>query len=470
MKKKNVVCFGSCDMYPTYGFVGGMREYGSKVISFGESNNDIFSQLYHLIRKENQQVINKADLIVVGIGGVFKENVDFYISLYKLFYEKLWNLQKKILVVIMPHAETIDGAYGWFHHHQCEYYGFNVIDIKSFLKQRKLDEFYMNYYDWQHPFYSFMSGISKRVLKNYDKLCVPKKNINSLYENIELEILSIKEMVQGDFDFKKVRTFTQYEDVCKFKVGEKIKIPVKYCGFSMIGIHSFNGVFSKGYQGLSLLCNNKGNFAIVQLPNNYVTPILYDFVIDNESYLLNSDNKKFQLLPSEHQYNGVCELGLVAFVFAKNIDVIIKNNDFYNKEVNISSQYNFSYLLEFLEEGKKFIEDYNKKQNQEDYKYYELGRALMVNSHSFFEYIKLPLVMLSVNIMRKQSIKIKNTIFKDMFLVYKFKEKELKYNIRYIIELGRAYTKYKKFYYFGWRWVKLYFKSKKLRKKYDKQN
>ncbi|EAJ2729127.1 hypothetical protein CXE46_08520, partial [Campylobacter coli] len=73
-------------MYPTYGFVGGIKDIGSKVISFGESFNGVHSVLYHLLRKENKNIVNNADLFVVGITETTKETACSDMEMYKIFY------------------------------------------------------------------------------------------------------------------------------------------------------------------------------------------------------------------------------------------------------------------------------------------------------------------------------------------------------------------------------------------------
>lgn len=362
MRKINVVCFGSCDMYPTYGFVGGIKDIGSKVISFGESFNGIHSVLYHLLRKENQNIINNADLFVVGIAETTKETAYNDMKMYEIFYKKLSDIGKKVVIIIMPHATTDSDFYGNFHQSRCEIFGFNLIDIKHFCIENKIYEFYTKYYDSRHPFYSFMSGISKRIVRNYEKLQYPKQN--NYISNFDLEIYSAKEFITDDmFQYKKVRTFTAYEDIVEIPLGNKIQFPSSCIGKKLVGIHMFNG--SIGVKCISkFLVGNKNIKICLQTPwYNRVVQVNEDFIVDNQSYIYGYIEDDIKTAHPTYSYTHVKEtnLGLIAFFLSKNKNMFF---DFKNDQnFKLAQEYDFTYLLDFLIEGKNFIEDYNKRQD-----------------------------------------------------------------------------------------------------------
>ncbi|MBX1934027.1 hypothetical protein I9Q28_00815, partial [Campylobacter lari] len=362
MRKINVVCFGSCDMYPTYGFVGGIKDIGSKVISFGESFNGVYSILYHLLRKENQNIINNADLFVVGITETTKETAYNDMKMYEIFYKKLSNIKKKVAVIIMPHATTENGFYGNFHQNRCEIFGFNLIDIKRFCIENKIYEFYTKYYDSRHPFYSFMSGVSKRVVINYEKLQYPKQNNH--IDDFDFEIHPIKEFISENiFQYKRARTFTTYEDVIEMPLGSKIKFPSSCIGKKLIGIHMFNGSIGVKYISKFLIENKNIKICLQTPPYNRVVQINEYFIIDNQSYICTYADDNAIIAYPTYSYTQVKEtnLGIVAFLFAENKRIVF---DFKNDQnFKLTQEYDFTYLLDFLIEGKNFIEDYNKKQD-----------------------------------------------------------------------------------------------------------
>lgn len=50
--RKNIVCFGTCDMLWNGGFIAGMKEFGVNVTTFGFSNISSGSHIYNLKRKK----------------------------------------------------------------------------------------------------------------------------------------------------------------------------------------------------------------------------------------------------------------------------------------------------------------------------------------------------------------------------------------------------------------------------------
>lgn len=282
----NIVCLGSCDMYPTYGFVGGFREAGAKVISYGESANNAYSVLYHLERKENQKSFQNADLITLGFidNHLLEEHL---VPIYQIIYKKLWKLNKKILICIWSNA-ALNNKILKFYLMQFEYYGFNVVDMRNYCKEKEILEFYTSYQDWGHPFYSFMSGISKRIIKEFDKLQYPKK-IDNVVDEVEFKIVPFAEFMD-EKSIQKTRTFTQYENICKLENNQEIKIPSDCKGYTLIGIHMMNRVANKfiapKYHTTFTLRNTTKEVLIYTYSYNYVTPIrTNDFIVDNETYL-----------------------------------------------------------------------------------------------------------------------------------------------------------------------------------------
>ncbi|EPH6130746.1 hypothetical protein ACS0H5_000711 [Campylobacter lari] len=526
MRKINVVCFGSCDMYPTYGFVGGIKDVGSKVVSFGESFNGVHSVLYHLLRKENQNIINNADLFVVGITETTKETAYSDMEMYEIFYKKLSNIGKKVVVIIMPHATTDNDFYGNFHQNRCEIFGFNLIDIKCFCIENKIYEFYTKYYDSRHPFYSFMSGISKRIITNYEKLQYPKKN--NQIDNYIFEIYPVKDFISEDiFQLKKARTFTTYENIIEIPLGKKIKFPLCCIGKKLIGIHMFNGFIGVKDVSKFSIANKNQKFLLQTPPYNRVVQINEHFIVDDESYICAYVNDDAKITYPSYRYTQLKEtnLGIVAFFLSENNKISF---DFQNsQDFKLSQEYNFAYLLNFLIEGKKFIEDYNKKQdivrikplqdqiailinekqnlqNQimqfqkitnslpmekqqfeisntdqnstktriQNQLSYKLGQAMIVNSKSILGYIRMPFVLSYIYDKHKQEQKIyQEKIKQDPSLKlpsledYPDYKEALKEKECLTYKLGQALIKANKTWY-GGGYIKLLFEVRKLKREF----
>ncbi|MCH3879058.1 hypothetical protein LZC37_08340, partial [Campylobacter jejuni] len=124
-----------------------------------------------------------------------------------------------------------------------------------------------------------------------------------------------------------------------------------------------------------------------------------------------------------------------------------------------------------LEVKNNFISKYNtaksRIQNQLSYR---LGQAMIVNSKSFLDYVRMPIVLISISILYKQEQKIYQEKFKknpslklpplENYPDYKeaIKEKEC---LTY--KLGEALIKANKTWYKGG-YVKLWFEIRKLKK------
>ena len=365
-EKLNVVCIGNCDLYPTYGFVGGLRESGVKVVSYGESINTVHSFLYHIERSENQNTIYNANLIVLGIGGGSNDRA--LIPLYKILYKKLWKFNKKIVVCMWNHSGLEDDLEK-FHYVQCETYGFNLIDVRKYCKEKGIFDFYTGYYDYGHSFYSFMSGISKRIIGEYEKLQYPKQ-LSNVIDDADFKIVPFVEFVNEDA-IKKVRTFTHYENIYVLQNGQEVKIPSKYEGYTLIGIHTFNGAVYKYIRPkifTTFVLKNKSKKALVYAVGyNCVAPINAKyFIIDNETFLeriFDDTIEKLKPIIRNEQIVKDANLGLIALLLIKDNKCLENYEIDYDENFKLSSKYDFSYLLDFLIEGKNFIEDYNKRQD-----------------------------------------------------------------------------------------------------------
>ncbi|HEB9428218.1 TPA: hypothetical protein RZK49_000577 [Campylobacter coli] len=365
-KKLSVVCIGNCDMYPTYGFVGGFKEAGAKVISYGESANTVHSFLYHIERVENQDTIHNADLIILGIGGGSDDKN--LVSLYKILYKKLWKLNKKTVVCIWNHVK-FENELEYFYHKQCESYGFNLIDVRKYCKEKEIFSFYTSYYDFGHPFYSFMSGISKRIIKEFDKLQYPKQ-LDSVNDKADFKIVPFAEFIDKE-KIKKMRSFTQYESIYELQPNQEIQIPSKYQNHTLLGIHMMNGAvnnFTAPKTITTFALKNKTKKVLVHTRNyNYITPInVNNFIIDDATYLQRIFDDTIEKLQPQFPPNRILEnanLGLIALLLIKDNSCLEDQEIGYDENFKLSSKYDFTYILDFLIEGKKFIEDYNKRQD-----------------------------------------------------------------------------------------------------------
>ena len=456
MNKIHVVCLGSCDMYPTYGFVGGIKKAGAKVTSYGESNNDAHSMIYHLERKENQNSINNADLIIVG--WISNSCYEDFIPVYKILYNKLHKFNKKILICIWLGADLSEKMEK-FHYGQICHYGFNLVDVRKYCKEKQIFEFYTSYRDCGHPFYAFMSGISRRIVNEFDKLQYPKQVKT---DDIEMAVIPFSNFIDENA-VKKTRTFTLYEKVCQLKNGNEIKIPTAYRDYTLMGIHMFNGAFN-GTRTHFILRNQNKQFSVSCFHYNYVVPIYDDhFVIDEKTFIKCSSEDTF------------ANLGLIAMLCLKDNRYL---QDSHYVECESLDPYDFSYILEFLIEGKEFIGQYNLRQDLSkarihNHLSYKLGQALIINSKSLWGYLRIPFVLSYIKDKHRQDQKAYKKKIKDnpslaLPSLESYPEEVLKEKECFTYKLGKALIEANKTWYKGG-YLKFYFEDvPKLKREFKK--
>ncbi|MCR8706973.1 glycosyltransferase [Campylobacter sp. W0066.2] len=105
MKKYNVVLLGGSNSVIVNGLQKGLRQENVNLINLALGATDSIQNLYELKRKRNQQIINKADLIItesnVNDSWVMDDRILF--DNLKKYYQELSSLRFcKILVIILP--------------------------------------------------------------------------------------------------------------------------------------------------------------------------------------------------------------------------------------------------------------------------------------------------------------------------------------------------------------------------------
>ncbi|OOX90977.1 hypothetical protein BOP97_05130 [Campylobacter coli] len=91
-----------------------------------------------------------------------------------------------------------------------------------------------------------------------------------------------------------------------------------------------------------------------------------NFVIDNETYLQRVFDNTIEKLEPVFNIDIVdkdANLGLIALLLIKDNSYLEDQKIDYDENFKLSSKYDFAYILDFLIEGKNFIEDYNKRQD-----------------------------------------------------------------------------------------------------------
>ncbi|HEG0589760.1 TPA: hypothetical protein SB588_001240 [Campylobacter coli] len=526
--RKNIVCFGTCDMLWNGGFIAGMKEFGVNVTTFGFSNISSGSHIYNLKRKKNESIIKNADLIVLGISEehgvdeIYKNNIRNFQWLYRELYE----LQKKVVVIIWHYYQMYSNRYANFHQNQCAFYGFNFIDVYRYCKDKGILDIFLKIPDFHHPLFEISKRSAIEICRNIDNYHYPKR-IN--LESKKRPNFTIVELSNVDgLNLVKARNHIGTEFVLSLKSDSNFIFPSKYYGKILLGVHTWNRVCQVDHS-CYVLENSKYCFGKMSWGWETFSEIyLEDFIIDDMTKLhVNYHSKiiKQRAWPLQVGSHGI---GLIGFLLvdeivanshenyldgnmydfsdimfflneyaniiiqleaknklsdkkenitSKNKELEVKNKELEvkNKELEVKNK-ELEVKNKELEVKNNFISKYNtaksRIQNQLSYK---LGQAMIVNSKSLLGYIRMPYVLSYIRDKHKLEQKIyQEKIKKDPSLKlpplesYPDYKEALKEKECFTYKLGEALIRADKEWYKGG-YIKLWFEIRKLKKEFGKK-
>ncbi|KDA36110.1 hypothetical protein N218_10570 [Campylobacter jejuni K5] len=323
-----------------------------------------------------------------------------------------------------------------------------------------------------------------------------------LFERIKNKIKEIQahefycELISLDSkDYRTKISYCDSVDVCISEGNTTGMVPFQFCkkpGVNFIAPQSngekFGTIIEGSYIVKSLIEDNSYHMSWEHVFNRLVD-IIFDVKKIKMEYIKEPDVK---LLQKQHEiYQDVNIKIPIEFIFLYEaiyvkFDKMIQNklfleakNKLSDKKENITSKNKelevknkeLEVKNKELEVKNNFISKYNtaksRIQNQLSYR---LGQAMIVNSKSFLDYVRMPIVLISISILYKQEQKIYQEKFKknpslklpplENYPDYKeaIKEKEC---LTY--KLGEALIKANKTWYKGG-YVKLWFEIRKLKK------
>ncbi|HID0733959.1 TPA: hypothetical protein R1612_001244 [Campylobacter jejuni] len=376
----NIVVFGTCHLSWNQPFVSGLKKYHHNIISFSSAHFGPASFLYNLKREKNQDYINNSDLIITAVSEkgfpnfYRKESNNTIIRNYCWFYKELNNLQKKIVLILWYFAvEKESEKYLNFHRYQAKKYGFNLIDTYEYCLQKNILDFFITYYDYPHPLEQLMFKFGEQIALNLQFFKVPKKINDS--KDISLITIDIDEMNSINHETSCVTSRSPLYRENIYKITSKIFFQKKYKGYSIVGIYTWNEgcgiksnsylVFKNKYIKLAIFVRKFLTFPEFQFNN---------FIIDEDTcfwtgYELHNDiikeeqNLGYLELENLEEVNKIGnETGVIGFLLVKD-NILFKQDVEGEEYVNISLEYDFTYLCHFMLECKQFIEQYNQRQD-----------------------------------------------------------------------------------------------------------
>lgn len=201
-KHYHIVLLGGSNSVMVNGLQKGLRGENVKLTNLALGSSISLQNLYELKRNRNQESLQEADLIITesNINEIANHHGFSYISLSTIiasvywFYEELYRLKKKVLILLLPYnpnrytqAYSIDNA-----HRICaNKYGFNCIDMQECYTREGVFGFYDCF--GAHQMARLMSYFGQNIINNIHWFKTPKENI-PCNQNPEFKILKPREM------------------------------------------------------------------------------------------------------------------------------------------------------------------------------------------------------------------------------------------------------------------------------------
>ncbi|EAJ0325754.1 SGNH/GDSL hydrolase family protein [Campylobacter lari] len=530
MNKKNIVLLGASNSRVLGGLQAGLDQENVNLTNLSIGGTTSLHKLYCLKRKENQEILDNADLIILEVN-IMDISITSCLNLEKIclhisyLYDELVALKRKILVLILFDPKELATKEGRIinnlHRTKANEYNFNIIDVASIINVENLHYFFLKP-DPYHILSSIMQKLGQNIANNID--CFLESKIDKKYD-LDFKIIepNLLYQIKGEkLKCKINRDFFYNETSYAICSDMEFKIPPEYEDYYFIGMHTFNE-YSKRIKNIKDSFNKmcfsyssltfKNSISILSKPcraYNFFTDIAANFKIDTNTILyFNEANnlleKTWEVFLYKDNINTLDSFNLVSLFLLKEYKNVNINYSFLeNFKVQINNKYNFSHLVPDLLLIKESIEEYNAKmdpikfeslqkqiqnvikdknaslsqiaksriQNQLSYK---LGQAMIVNSKSFLGYIRMPFVLSYIKDKHKQEQKIyQEKIKKDPSLKlppleqYSDYQEALKEKQCFTYKLGQALIKANKTWY-GGGYIKLLFEIRKLKKEFKKK-
>ncbi|RTJ59133.1 alpha-2,3-sialyltransferase [Campylobacter jejuni] len=386
MNKKNVILLGASNSRMPGGIQDGLNQDNINLINLSLGGTSSLHRVYSLKRKENQEVLKKIDLIIIEVNIMdiymcYELNLKTAINNITYLYDELSAFKTKILVLLLFDfriAQRKGFIINNFHRYKAKEYGYNVIDVNDVVNKLNLNDFFMKP-DWCHMLTSIMYQLGKNIVNNISCFYLPHKNKQFNYQ-FEIITPDQLELLNGNNPDKKIIKNLMYKEILyKIDKNHILKIPKKYDGFQLIGIHTFNNAKSKitpkninsniSYNYSSLLFSNSHSKLIKSaFGYNIFLDIKKKFIIDNNTTVSFNENFEYseishKVFKYENYINTLDHVNLISLFLIKEDFNTTKNINYswLHKEVDIDQEYNFNHLMPDLQLIKESIEEYNIK-------------------------------------------------------------------------------------------------------------
>ncbi|HFN3227024.1 TPA: hypothetical protein ACHD73_000585 [Campylobacter jejuni] len=365
-----IVLLGSCESRWNYIFFQTFKKRGIdiKTLSFGAMHP--YGHIYNFYRKKNHTFFSSADLFIYTIdSAIFSKNNEVkkeYLYAYDCICKILSSLNCKVLMIQWHHYVHVSGDYTPFCKIQSEKYGFNFIDAYQFCLKEGLLDFFTSFSNYAHPMDFVYSKMAENIIKNLEVLKSQKPV--SIPKLPNFKVLDLDEIEnKNDNNFVIARTYLYREKVYKIDNIKEINFSENDLNMKIIGIHTWNDAFlSVGYHSCCILENNKQKVAFTSYSGETFRKIDFNFIVNKTikiHHFFDKNTKKSRFDYYNSRYENNKKSGIIGFLLVskeeKMEDVEIPKEI----EFEISKEYDFTHLCEYLKEYKIIIEQYNQRRD-----------------------------------------------------------------------------------------------------------
>ncbi|MCL9819837.1 hypothetical protein [Helicobacter colisuis] len=385
--KKNIVLLGGSNSVMVNGLQKGIREGIAKLnenrkeeeklefYNFALGSSISLQNLYELLRERNSSILQNTDLIITesNINEIANHHAYSRIPLEKIFasiewfYGTLYNLQKRVVVLLLPlfgypNEIAINNA-----HRICaNRYGFNLVDMQKIYTQDNLWDFY-KYWGF-HQMARLMSAMGENIIKSFNDF-QKTKTIEFFPKLPKFEIVSPKQMILSseNIETKTLKNSAFCEEIYRIRSGVCLQFPTEYKGFHLLGIHAWNegkpevGSVYNSYSSI-IVSNSKQNLIKASSLIRLFNTINANFIVDdNTSVCFNELNHPATegseaVIPNQHT-KILDYFDLVDFLLASGGEWHYPMPD-NHETIEIESKYNFNHLIPDVKLYKEIIDEY----------------------------------------------------------------------------------------------------------------
>ncbi|EII0700224.1 hypothetical protein LGS57_000472 [Campylobacter lari] len=360
-KQIKIVLFGGSNSIIKNGLQKGLQQENVLLCNFALGATTSIQNLYELIRRQDE--VKNADLIITesNVNDSFSSNLNTYRNL-NWFYEEIYKINKKILVLILPYYGVNIINTNRIHRKMIEKYGFNYIDMQEYYDLHNLGYFAQikgGYGIHQYDF--IMRKLGENIIKNIKKFSISCKTID-LKNPTFLVHLASEFRNQDIFEIENSMFKEKY---CRIKKGDVLRFTSRFYGCYIVAYHTWNNIqktkiatpsdwLERRKVKSKLILNNKDH--------SYCVKPCLDNIFYETGFWPIDDTSKVEVDFDDLSTVFFNHVDLISFFIVENNGEFYTDNNAYDEFLynhrEIPKECNFNHLIPPVEWYKEIINEY----------------------------------------------------------------------------------------------------------------